>query len=131
MRLPIAFKVGRLPDPPADPAFAGGPDTWVPNLALGLADTTADVRKALKAESETSGLIVTQLRAVGPGALAGLRIGDLITHAGTERLRSVADLAAVDKPSPQLPLLLRVVRDGEPSFIAVTGSAEQGLGSAP
>ena len=131
MRLPIAFKVGRLPDPPADPAFAGGPDTWVPNLALGLADTTADVRKALKAEIETSGLIVTQLRAVGPGALAGLRIGDLITHAGTERLRSVADLAAVDKPSPQLPLLLRVVRDGEPSFIAVTGSAEQGLGSAP
>jgi len=123
-QMPIALTVGRLPDPPADPALAGGPDTWVPNLALGLADSTADVRKALKAESEPSCLIVTQLRAVGAGALAGLRIGDLITHAGTERLTGVADLAAVDTPTPQLPLLLRVVRDGSPSFVAVTGSAE-------
>jgi serine protease Do len=125
VQLPISFTVGRLPDPPADPALAGGPDTWVPNLALGLADTTADVRKAVKAESEPSGLIVTQLRAAGPGAWAGLRIGDLITHAGTKRLTSVADLAMVDMPTSKLPLLLRVVRDGSASFIAVTGSEGQ------
>jgi serine protease Do len=124
-QLPIAFTVGRLPDPPADPALAGGPDVWAPNLALGLADTTAEVRKAVKAEDEPSGLIVTQLRAAGAGALAGLRIGDLITHAGTKRLTSVADLVTVDMPTPQLPLLLRVVRDGSASFIAVTGSAER------
>jgi serine protease Do len=125
VRLPISFTVGRLPDAPADPALAGGPDTWAPNLALGLADTTAEVRKALKAESEPSGLIVTQLRAAGAGALAGLRIGDLITHAGTKQLTTVADLATVDLPTSQLPLLLRVVRDGSPSFIAVTGSDER------
>jgi serine protease Do len=124
-QLPIAFTVGRLPDPPADPALAGGPDTWAPNLAMGLADTTAEVRKAVKAESETSGLIVTQLRAAGAGALAGLRIGDLITHAGTKRLTGVADLAMVDMPTAQLPLLLRVVRDGSPNFIAVTGADER------
>jgi serine protease Do len=123
--LPVAFKVGRLPDPPADPALAGGPDTWAPTLAIGLADTTAEVRKAIKAGSEPNGLIVTQLRAAGAGALAGLRIGDLITHAGTKRLTGVADLATVDLPTPKLPLLLRVVRDGTPSFIAVTGSDER------
>jgi serine protease Do len=124
-QLPIAFKVGTLPDPPADPALAGGPDTWSPNLAIGLADTSAEVRKAVKAESEPSGLIVTQLRAAGAGALAGLRIGDLITHAGTKRLTGVADLATVDMPTAQLPLLLRVVRDGSATFIAVTGSDER------
>jgi serine protease Do len=124
-QLPISFTVGRLPDPPADPDHAGGTDTWVPNLALGLADTTADVRKAVKAENEPNGLIVTQLRAAGPGARAGLRIGDLITHAGTKQLTSVADLATVDRPTSKLPLLLRVVRDGSPSFIAVTGSDER------
>jgi serine protease Do len=124
MRLPISFRVGNLPDPPADPALAGGPDTWASNLALGLADTTADVRRSLKAENEPSGLIVTQLRAAGAGALAGLRVGDLITHAGTKQLTGVADLATVDMPTTQLPLLLRVVRDGSPSFIAVTGSDE-------
>jgi len=125
VQLPVAFKVGRLPDPPADPGLAGGTDTWAPNLAIGLADTTAEVRKAVKAESEPSGLIVTQLRAAGAGALAGLRIGDLITHAGTKRLTGVADLATVDAPTPKLPLLLRVVRDGSPSFIAVTGEDER------
>ena len=123
-QLPIAFTVGTLANPPADPALAGGPDTWSANLAIGLADTTAVVRKALKAEGEPSGLIVTQLRAAGAGALAGLRIGDLITHAGTKRLAGVADLATVDMPTAQLPLLLRVVRDGSASFMAVTGSDE-------
>jgi len=56
--------------------------------------------------------------------LAGLRIGDLITHAGTERLVDVEQLAHAMAPSPQVPLLLRVVRDGQPGFVAVTGVAE-------
>ena len=94
----------------------------VPGLELGVADSTAEVRSALKAGDETSGLIVTQLRPAGPGALAGLKIGDLITHAGTKRLTSVANLAGVSRPSTNAPLLLRVVRDGAPGFVAVTGS---------
>jgi serine protease Do len=122
VELSIPLTVGQLPDPPSDPSLAGGPDTWVPNLALGLADTSAEVRKALKADNEPNGLIVTQLRAAGAGALAGLRIGDLITHAGSKRLTAVTDLTAIDAPSPKQPLLLRVVRDGSPGFVAVTGS---------
>lgn len=121
---PISLVVGRLPDPPADPALTGGQDTWVPNLALGLANATTEIRKALKAEGEGGGLIVTQLRRAGPGALAGLKVGDLITHAGTKPLADVADLATVSKPSPEMPLLLRIVRDGSPRFVAITGSDE-------
>ena len=121
---PISMTVGRLPDPPSDPGLSGGPDTWVPNLALGLADTTSEIRKAIKADDEASGLIVTQLRRAGAGALAGLKIGDLITHAGAKQLTDVADLASVDKPSSQMPLLLRVVRDGTAHFVAITGSDE-------
>jgi serine protease Do len=121
---PISMTIGRLPDPPSDPSLNGGPDTWVPNLALGLANASTEIRKALKADTESGGLIVTQLRRAGPGALAGLKIGDLITHAGSKQLTDVADLANVDKPSPQLPLLLRVVRDGAPRFVAITGSDE-------
>jgi len=122
---PVALTVGQLPDPPADPLHAGGRDTWVPSLELGVADATSEMRLALKAQSEGSGLIVTQLRPNGAGALAGLRIGDLITHAGSKRLQDVADLATVSKPSAKLPLLLRVVRDGSPGFIAVTGSEDK------
>jgi serine protease Do len=125
VQLSIPLMVGHLPDPPSDPALNGGPDTWAPNLALGLANATPEIRKALKADGEAGGLIVTQLRRAGPGALAGLKVGDLITHAGTKQLTDVADLAAVGKPSSEVPLLLRVVRDGSPRFVAITGSDDR------
>jgi serine protease Do len=120
----VALTIGRLPDPPSDPALTGDQDTWVPALKLGVANTTADIRKTIKATDEPSGLIVTQLRPAGPGAMAGLKVGDLITHAGTKQLVGVADIATVATPTSQAPLLVRVVRDGSPTFVAITGEAE-------
>jgi serine protease Do len=117
-------KIGKLPEPPSDPALTGDQDTWVPALRLGVAATTDEIRKSLKATDEGSGVIVTQLRPAGAGALAGLKVGDLITHAGTKRLIEVDDLAKVAMPTPQSPLLIRVVRDGVATFLAVTGEAE-------
>jgi serine protease Do len=120
----VALTIGRLPDPPSDSALTGDLDTWVPALKLGVAITTDEIRKTIKAGDETSGLIVTQLRPAGAGALAGLKVGDLITHAGPKQLTGVADLATVAAPSPQAPLLIRVVHEGAPTFIAITGEAE-------
>ena len=120
----VALTIGRLPDPPIDPALTGDQDTWVAGLSLGVANTTAEIRKAIKANDDASGLIVTQLRPAGPGALAGLKVGDLITHAGTKQLIDVADITKVARPTSEAPLLIRVVRDGNPRFIAVTGEAE-------
>jgi serine protease Do len=120
----VALTIGRLPDPPSDVVLTGDLDTWVPALKLGVAITTDEIRKTIKAGDEPSGLIVTQLRPAGAGALAGLKVGDLITHAGTKQLIGVADLATVAAPSPQAPLLVRVVHDGAPTFIAITGGAE-------
>jgi serine protease Do len=120
----VAMKVGRLPEPVSDPTLTGGEDVWVPALGLGVADTTAEIRRAIKANDEATGLIVTQLRPTGPGALAGIKVGDLITHLGTTQLIDAKDLAAVGNPTRQDPLLVRVVRDGAPAFIALTGEAE-------
>jgi hypothetical protein len=39
-------------------------------------------------------------------------------------LIEVDDLAKVPMPTPQSPLLIRVVRDGVATFLAVTGEAE-------
>jgi len=125
VQLSVPLTVARLADPPPDPSLGGGPDTWAPSLAIGLAAATPEIRKVLKADGESGGLIVTQLRRVGPGALAGLKVGDLITHAGSKQLTAVNDLADVEPPSAELPLLLRVVRDGAPRFIAVTGSDDR------
>jgi serine protease Do len=124
MQLSITVTIGQLPDPPDNPLQSGGRDTWVPNLELGVANATTEIRKALQAQDEGGSLIVTQLRPDGAGALAGLKIGDLITHAGTKRMEDVADLATVGRPSSEHPLLLRVVRNGSPGFVAITGSEE-------
>jgi serine protease Do len=120
----IAVKVGRLPDPPLDPALNGDQDTWVPALKLGVANTTEQIRKAIKAVDEPSGLIVTQLRPAGAGAVAGLRVGDLVTHVGSKQLVDAKDIVGVAAPSQQAPLLIRIVRDGAPTFVALTGEAE-------
>jgi serine protease Do len=120
----VALKIGRLPDPPADPALGGDQDTWVNSLGIGVADTTAEIRQAIKANDEPTGLIVTQLRPSGSGALGGLRVGDLITHLGTNQLIQAADIAPVGKPTPQDPVLLRIVRDGAATFVALTGEVE-------
>jgi serine protease Do len=123
----LAIKVARLPDPPDNPAVSGGQDSWVPALGLGVADTTVDIRKAIKADTEPSGLIVTQLRPAGAGALAGLKVGDLVTHVGTTQLLAISELATVHTPTRQAPLLLRVVREGSPAFVAITGETEISL----
>ena len=117
---PITLTVGQLPDPPMNPMMTGDVDTWVPTLELAVVNSTGTMRKALKTD-EDNGLVVTQLRRVGAGGLAGLRIGDLITHAGSQPLESVAELASMTPPSPQNPLLLRIVRTGAPRFVALTG----------
>jgi serine protease Do len=120
----IAVRVGRLPDPPSDPALNGDQDTWVPALKLGVANTTEQIRKAIKAADEPSGLIVTQLRPAGAGAVAGLRVGDLVTHVGSKQVVDPRDIVGVAAPSPQAPLLIRFVRDGAATFVALTGEAE-------
>ena len=124
-RQQLALLIGQLPDPPSDPALTGDTDTWVPSLELGVAKSTRAIRNALKANDEAAGLIVTQLRPAGAGALAGLKVGDLITYAGSKHLENVGDLATVSRPSTRQPLLLLILREGAPRFVAVTGSIEE------
>jgi serine protease Do len=122
---PVALKIGQLPDPPPDPALTGDSDTWVPSLELAVAKSTNLIRTSLKASGESAGLVVTQLRRTGAGGLAGLQLGDLVTHAGTKHLEDVSDLSKVSKPSVELPLLVRIIREGAPRFVAITGTDEK------
>ena len=124
-RQQLALLIGQLPDPPNDPALTGDTDTWVPSLEIGVAKSTRAIRTAIKANDEPAGLIVTQLRPAGAGALAGLKVGDLITYAGSKHLENVADLATVSRPSIKQPLLLLILREGAPRFVAATGSIEE------
>jgi len=48
----------------------------------------------------------------------------LITHLGTKPVIEAADVATIGKPTSQDPVLLRIVRDGAGSFVALTGEAQ-------
>ncbi len=122
--LSVGLHVGTLAEPAGDPRLTDGQDTWVPALGLGVANSTVDIRKAIKAGDESSGLIVTQLRPAGAGALAGLQVGDLITQVGSKPLLDVLDVASLQPPTAQAPLLVRVVREGIATFVAITGDPE-------
>jgi serine protease Do len=119
----VALKIGRLPPPTSDPTLNGGRDTWILALMLGVAPTNEQIRKQIKADDEDGGVIVTQLRPAGPGSLAGLRVGDLITHVGSKPVDEPSDLGSVPAPTAQAPVLLRIVRDGTPAYVAITGAA--------
>ena len=43
--------------------------------------------------------------------LAVHKAGDLITHLGTKQLYTATDIAAVGKPTPRNPILVRIVHD--------------------
>jgi serine protease Do len=119
----IYLTVDRYPELPAEPSRTPQGDTWVAALGLGVARVSPEIRQELKAEDESGGFIVTQLRPTGAGALAGLQVGDLITHVGTKQLEEVAQLANLRRPSGSFPLLVRIVRDGTPQFIVINGTA--------
>jgi S1-C subfamily serine protease len=63
------------------------------------------------------------LRPDGAGALSGLKVGDLITHVGSKPVGEPADLSELPAPTPQAPVLLRVVRDGSAAYVGITGAA--------
>lgn len=118
----IYVMTGRLPDAPLAASRNGQIDSWVPALGLGVAAAPYEIRHAVGADGEAGGVIVTQLRPAGAGALAGLQIGDLITHLGTKELKSVDQLVGIDQPTPKAPLLVRIVRDSTPTFMVIPSS---------
>jgi len=85
--------------------------------------TPDDIAGAIACHRHTRTLLVTA--AVDDlQFLHSIKVGDLITHAAGKQLVDVADIATVAQPTPEAPLLLRVVREGNASFVAVTGEAE-------
>src|SRR5882672_4282764 len=114
---------------------AGGPAVgalWVGDvlLSIGSSPVTFKSLSKITARLAPKALVVASVMRAGKQqsvalTIGRLKVGDLITHAGTKQLVGVADIAAVAAPTRQAPLLVRVVRDGSPTFIAITGEAEQ------
>ncbi|OAN79877.1 serine protease [Sulfitobacter sp. EhC04] len=92
-------------------------------LGLTLTPLTDEIREELGAEAGTVGLAVTEVDETSEAFEKGLRVGDIITEAGQQKVTSIADLEArieAAKDAGRKSLLLLVRRAGDPRFVALT-----------
>ncbi|GLT12265.1 DegQ family serine endoprotease [Sulfitobacter porphyrae] len=92
-------------------------------LGLTLTPLTDEIREELGADAGTDGLAVTEVDEASEAFEKGLRIGDIITEAGQQKVTSIADLEArieAAQDAGRKSLLLLVRRAGDPRFVALT-----------
>ncbi|MEE4188270.1 MAG: Do family serine endopeptidase [Roseobacter sp.] len=111
----------------AVPAVAQAPDADVPTstemLGMTLSVLDDDLRAELGAGADTEGLAVTAVDEASEAFEKGLRVGDVITEAGQQKVSSIADLETrveAAKEAGRKSLLLLVRRAGDPRFVALS-----------
>ncbi len=92
-------------------------------LGLTLSPLTGELREQLELADDAEGLVVTDVDSLSEAYEKGMRAGDVLTEAGQQTLRGVADLndrIAEAKEAGRKSLLLLVRRAGEPRFVALS-----------
>ncbi|MDW4499850.1 DegQ family serine endoprotease [Sulfitobacter sp. D35] len=92
-------------------------------LGLTISPLNSDLREELELDSSVQGLAVTAVDEVSEAFEKGLRIGDVITEAGQQKVTTIAQLeervqAARDAGRKSILLLVR--RAGDPRFVALS-----------
>lgn len=90
-------------------------------LGLALSPLPEVVQRQLAIDAEAQPAIVQRVRPAGAAAEAGIRQGDVIVQVDNRLLEGPGHVASAwrDALNEERPLLLRVLRDGDPLFIAV------------
>ena len=115
-RKTLSLEVGSLPDEGnqllADEA--SGAERSSNRLGISVVDLTAEQKQA----ADIAGGVLIKDVQQGPGALIGLRPGDVITHLNNQPVLSAKQFAEVAKALPaKRSVSMRVLRQGRASFI--------------
>jgi serine protease Do len=94
-------------------------------VGVALAPLTPDMRDQLNLSNGTKGAVVAQVEPGSPAEAAGIRTGDVIVGVGAKTVDSPeaavkAIHAAVDGKDKDGALALRIIRNGQTAFVAVT-----------
>jgi len=92
-------------------------------LGLTLSPVTPDIATELGLDPDQEGLVVSKVDEMSEAYEKGLRVGDLITEAGQQKVTSAADLearVADAKEAGRKSVLLLIRREGEPRFVALS-----------
>ena len=96
-------------------------------IGISLIPLTPDVRQQLGVDETVTGTVVNGVDSGSPAEHAGVRPGDIIQAVGTTKVTSprAAMTAARSILKTKQPVLLRILRDGQPLFIAISSNSSQ------
>jgi serine protease Do len=118
----IDITIGTLPDP-TQHADAGQNGAHTPPLGLALAPLSPETRDRFGVPEGTTGVVVAEVRPGSPAEQAGLRPGDVVQSVGNRRVTSPRE-AVNAMHAAQGPVALRILRDGQSSFVAIAPSSD-------
>ena len=124
----IDVTVGTLP---AENAGRSGvaPASESQSLGVALSGVTPNLRQQLDLPEGARGAVITQVKPGSAAEQAGLQAGDLITGVGDHTVSGTAEAGRLirEQLKSSQAVALRIVRNGEPIFVAVsTGGGDQG-----
>ncbi len=95
------------------------------SFGLALAPLTSDLRQQLGLDESTHGAVVKQVKQGSQAEQAGLQAGDVIVGVGNQSIASPGQAAGALHKAIQsnATIALRIVRDGQMLFVAVTPSS--------
>jgi len=111
---------------PGDTQVAAGDsaqsDEGHARLGVALAPITPDAREQLNLPRDTKGAVIAQVQPGSPAEQAGIQPGDVIIGVGSKSVASADEAAKAIRAAASgsdHALALRIVRHGEPAFVAV------------
>jgi serine protease Do len=117
----VSIKVGTLS---ADQASGrvGSSAQGSPSLGVGLQALTPNVRQQLSLPDNVKGAVIAEVKQGSVAEQAGLQAGDVIVGVGDTAVGSPSDAtkAIRDSLKSSQAVALRIIRDGQPAFVAVS-----------
>jgi serine protease Do len=117
----LEVTVGTLP---SDTSGHGAQSAGSLGLGVALSPITPQLRQQLDLSDGQRGAVITEVKPGSPADQAGLQAGDVITGVGEHEVFGPADAkrAIGEGMKGDQAVALRILRNGEPAFVAVTPS---------
>ena len=95
-----------------------------PSLGVGLQALTPNLRQQLSVPEGVRGAVISEVQPGSVAEQAGLQAGDVIVGVGEQTVTSPSEAthAIRDALKNSQAVALRIIRDGQPAFVAVTPS---------
>ncbi len=126
----VDVTVGALPSDGERSATSTAPNAASQGLGVALSGITPTLRQQLELPETARGAVITEVKPGSAADQAGLQPGDVITGVGERSVTGTADASRAirDQLKANQAVALRILRNGQPVFVAVAPAADQGDG---